>query len=304
MDNYFDRVRKVLLIVLMSNLILGLVKVLYGYNTNVLSITADGYDSLLDALTNIVGIVAVYISGKPSNAQHRYGLTKVETFASIMISCTLFLVAYEIVTAAVDRFFNNIIPVIDVSTYAVLIITLILTILVSRYEKKMGEKFNSDLLISDSEHIKSDALATGIIILSLFFIQNGLTILDPILSLGISLLIIKTGISIMKTNLDILLDVNIINCDEIAQEVRQIYGVNHVHNIRSRGTKSSVYLDMHLVVDNHLSINQADHISRSCKNTLYTKYPEIKDILIQIEPSRGLYDEIHYKDIKNKKYSF
>lgn len=51
MEKYYSNVRRVLLVVLFSNLILGLVKVLYGYNTKVLSITADGYDSLLDSLT-------------------------------------------------------------------------------------------------------------------------------------------------------------------------------------------------------------------------------------------------------------
>ena len=295
MDNYYDKVRRVLLVVLFSNLILGLIKVLYGYNTNVLSITADGYDSLLDALTNIIGIAAVYISGKPSDKEHRYGHSKVETFASLLISGTLFIVAYEIITAAIERFFNHVIPSISPSTYAVLIITLLLTVLVSRYEKKMGEKYNSDLLVTDSEHIKSDALATAIIILSLVFIQNGLTLLDPILSLGISLLIIRTGFNIMKTNLDILLDINILDCDDIKNELNNIYGVKHIHNIRTRGTKSSVHVDMHLVVDDNISITQANQISRCCKRTLHNKFPEITEILIQVEPSSGMHDEVHYK---------
>ena len=295
MDNYYDKVRRVLLIVLFSNLFLGLVKVLYGYNTHVLSITADGYDSLLDALTNIVGIGAVYISGKPSDAEHRYGHSKVETFASLLISATLFIVAYEIITAAIERFFNHVVPTISVSTYAVLIITLLLTILVSRYEKKMGTLYNSDLLITDSEHIKSDALATGVIIVSLIFIQNGLTILDPILSIIISLMIMKTGVTILKENLDILLDINVIDCDLIQTELKNIYGVNNIHNVRTRGTNSAVYVDMHLVVDNHLSIEEAYQISKSCKNTLYSKHPEIKDIVIQVEPTSGLYDEFNYK---------
>lgn len=295
MDKYYNKVRRVLLVVLFSNLILGLIKVLYGYNTNVLSITADGYDSLLDALTNIVGIAAVYISGKPSDNEHRYGHNKVETFASLLISGTLFIVAYEIIEAAIERFFNNVIPSISPSTYSVLIITLIITVLVSRYEKKMGEKYNSDLLITDSEHIKSDALATGIIIISLIFIENGLTILDPILSLAISLLIIKTGFTIMKNNVDILLDINILDSSEIENEIRNIYGVNNIHNIRTRGTKSAVYVDMHLVVDDYLSITQAHQISKSCKNTLFNKFPEIKDITIQVEPNSGIHDEVHYK---------
>lgn len=295
MDNYYDKVRRVLLIVLFSNLFLGLVKVLYGYNTNVLSITADGYDSLLDALTNIVGIGAVYISGKPSDAEHRYGHSKVETFASLLISATLFIVAYEIITAAIERFFNHVVPTISVSTYSVLIITLLLTILVSRYEKKMGTLYNSDLLITDSEHIKSDALATGIIILSLVFIQNGLTLLDPILSLGISLLIMRTGFYIMKSNLDILLDVNIMDCNDIKNELYKIYGVQNVHNIRTRGTKSAVHVDMHLVVEDDISVNQANQISKTCKRTLFNKFPEIKEIIIELEPYSGIHDEIHYK---------
>lgn len=295
MENYYDKVRRVLLIVLFSNLILGLIKVLYGYNTQVLSITADGYDSLLDALTNIIGIGAVYISGKPSDAEHRYGHNKVETFASLLISATLFIVAYEIIMAAIERFFNHIIPNISMSTYTVLIITLLLTVLVSRYEKKMGNKYNSDLLITDSEHIKSDALATGIIILSLVFIQNGLTLLDPILSLGISLLIVRTGFNIMKTNLDILLDVNILDCNDIEKELYNIYGVQNVHNIRTRGTKSAVYVDMHLVVDDDISMNQANQISKSCKRTLFNKFPEIKEIIIELEPYSGIHDEVHYK---------
>ena len=295
MDDYYGKVRRVLLVVLFSNLILGLAKILYGINSNVLSITADGYDSLLDALTNIVGIVAVYISGKPSNKDYRYGYSKIETFASILISSTLFIVAYEIITSAVDRYIHQVVPNISISTYCVLIITLLFTILTSRYEKKMGQKYNSDLLISDSEHIKSDALATGIIIVSLIFMQNGLIILDPILSVIISLLIVRTGILILKSNIDILLDINVIDSKDIEKSIENIYGVNNIHNIRTRGTKSNVHLDMHLVVDNNISITQAYHVSKSCKNTLYTKFPEIKDILIQIEPNNGLYDKVHYK---------
>jgi len=295
MTEYYDKVRRVLLIVLFSNLIIGFAKVLYGINTNVLSITADGYDSLLDAATNIVGILAVYISGKPYDKEHRYGHSKVETFASILISATLFIVAYEIITAAIDRFFNNVILTIGIETYSVLIITLIITVFISRYEKKMGKLYHSNILISDSEHIKSDALATGVIIVSLIFIQNGLTILDPILSIIISLMIMKTGVTILKENLDILLDINVIDCDLIQTELKNIYGVNNIHNVRTRGTNSAVYVDMHLVVDNHLSIEEAYQISKSCKNTLYSKHPEIKDIVIQVEPTSGLYDEFNYK---------
>ena len=108
-------------------------------------------------------------------------------------------------------------------------------------------------------------------------------------------MILKTGVSLLKNNLNILLDINIIESDVIKDELKSIHGVNNIHNIRTRGTNSSVYVDMHLVVDDNLTMEQAHQISESCKNTLYEKHPEIKDIVIQLESSAGLSDEINYK---------
>lgn len=293
-EEYYSRVKKVLTIVLIINCFTGLMKVLYGYNSHILSITADGYDSLLDAASNIVGIGAITVSAKPSDKEHMYGHHKYETFASILISFTLFLVSYEIITSAIERFTGNITPSINIATYIVMIITLLITICASVYEKKMAKELNSNLLLSDSEHIKSDALATTIIILSLIFIQFGYTILDPILSVIIALLIIKTGLSILWSNINILLDKNMLPTDDIKKLVKTIYGVENVHNVRTRGTSSNTFLDMHIVVSNNLSLEHAHQISHCCENTIRSKYPEVKDVLIHIEPEKGIYDEIHY----------
>lgn len=291
---YYSRVQKILTVVLIINITIGLIKIIYGYNSSVLSITADGYDSLLDAVSNVVGILAIFLSAKPSDSEHRYGHYKIETFASILISCTLFIVSYEIITSAFERFSGGFTPNISSATYLVLIITLIITVCVSYYEKKIGNKINSNLLISDSEHIKSDALATFVIIISLVFVQSGYTFLDPILSLGISLLIIKTGLTILWTNINVLLDKNILPPADIETVSLSVEGVKNVHNIRTRGTASSIFLDMHLVVSNDLSLYDAHALSHRCENKIREKYPEIKDVLIHIEPEEGLKDEIHY----------
>lgn len=293
-EEYYSRVRKVLTIVLVVNIIIGLIKIIYGYKSSVLSITADGYDSLLDAVSNIVGILAILFSAKPSDSEHRYGHYKIETFASILISFTLFIVSYEIITSAFERFSGNFTPNISLATYIVLIITLIITVVVSYYEKKIGNKINSNLLISDSEHIKSDALATFVIIIGLIFVQSGYTFLDPILSICISLLIIKTGLTILWTNVNVLLDKNILSPDDIKTVSLSVEGVKNVHNIRTRGTASSIFLDMHLVVSKDLSLDNAHKLSHCCENEIRKKYPEIKDVLIHIEPEEGLKDEIHY----------
>lgn len=294
MENYYSKVRRVLSIVLVLNFLIGLVKVIYGYNTGVLSISSDGYDSLLDAVSNVVGIIAISFSGKPSDSEHRYGHYKLETMASILISFTLFIVAFEIITSAIDRFTGQAMPMVSASTYIVMIITLAVTMAVSYFEKKMGQQYNSDILVSDSEHIKSDALATFIIIISLFFVQAGYTILDPILSIGIALLIIKTGLSILWSNVNVLLDKNILSPSDIEETSKKVDGVVNVHNIRTRGTGSSIFLDMHLVVEDTLSLKEAHEISHLCESILYDEFPEIKDIVIHFEPREGLVDVVNY----------
>lgn len=256
-NEYYRKVREVLVLILIINIAIGLVKIIYGYKAGVLSITADGYDSLLDAVSNIVGIVILLVSAKPSDKEHRYGHYKLETFASILISFTLFIVAYEIISSAFERFFATTTPSISITTYLVMIITLIITLIAAYYEKSMAKKLHSNILLSDSEHIKSDALATFIIIISLVFVQLGYTILDPILSIGISLLIIKTGLTILYSNINILLDKNILSTYEIEDVVKDINEIKEVHNVRTRGTASTIFLDMHLVLSKDLSLADA-----------------------------------------------
>lgn len=134
-NEYYRKVREVLVFILIINIAIGLVKIIYGYKAGVLSITADGYDSLLDAVSNIVGIVILLVSAKPSDKEHRYGHYKLETFASILISFTLFIVAYEIISSAFERFFATTTPSISITTYLVMIITLIITLIAAYYEK-------------------------------------------------------------------------------------------------------------------------------------------------------------------------
>lgn len=203
--------------------------------------------------------------------------------------------AYEIISSAFERFFATTTPSISITTYLVMIITLIITLIAAYYEKSMAKKLHSNILLSDSEHIKSDALATFIIILSLVFVQLGYTILDPLLSIGISLLIIKTGLTILYSNINILLDKNILSTYEIEDVVKDINEIKEVHNVRTRGTASTIFLDMHLVLSKDLSLADAHRLSHICEEKICEEYPEIKDVLIHIEPEEGMDDKIEYE---------
>ncbi|MBE6487942.1 MAG: cation transporter [Methanosphaera stadtmanae] len=290
MENYYDEVRGTLIIILVLNLIIAGVKISYGYYSGILSITSDGYDSALDAIANLVAIIAVILAKKPKDKEHPYGHAKIETFASILIGLSLILVSYEILISAYEKFIHPTNIEINLISFIIMISTLIVNIILSQYEKRKGKQLNSDLLLADSKHTQSDILATSIVIIGLILMHLGLGIADPIISIIIACLIIKTGFSILKENLNILVDANILPTERIDDQICDIEGVENVHNIRTRGTTSNVFVDMHVVVDSNLSMKKAHEISEIIEKKLKNNFTQINEVLIHLESEEGMSD--------------
>ncbi|TAJ97341.1 MAG: cation diffusion facilitator family transporter, partial [Candidatus Manganitrophaceae bacterium] len=104
------QVRKVLIITLGLNLLTALAKSLWGYWTHSISMQADGFHSFLDASSNVVGLVGVWLASRPPDDTHPYGHRKFETFASFCISVFLFLGCFEILKSSYLRFQDGIAP--------------------------------------------------------------------------------------------------------------------------------------------------------------------------------------------------
>ena len=119
-----------------------------------------------------------------------------------------------------------------------------------------------------------------------------LSIIDPVISIIITLIILKTAIDIFRTNFRILLDANILDTDRIKDLICDVDGVLDVHNIRTRGTSSCVYVDMHMVVDSDLSMKQAHKIAEYCEDRITDSIEEVKEVLIHLESEDGLFDAV------------
>ncbi|MDO5851836.1 MAG: cation transporter dimerization domain-containing protein, partial [Methanobacteriaceae archaeon] len=106
--------------------------------------------------------------------------------------------------------------------------------------------------------------------------------------------IIKTGIDILRSNVNILLDTNIIPDNEIKEKLDDIEGVLNVHNIRTRGNQSHIIVDMHIIVSDELTIKEAHDITHKCEDKLKYEYQTINEVLIHTEPKEGIIDERKY----------
>jgi cation diffusion facilitator family transporter len=283
LDEYYSNIRKILRIILILNLIVAAVKIYYGFQTNILSMVTDGYDSLFDGVANVIGIFAIMIASRPPNDKQQYGYSKVETFSAIIISVLLFITGYSVLSEAIGRFYGIGMPTVTLESFIVLAATLAINIPVAVYEYRKGNELNSPILISDSKHTLVDVFITAAVLVSLIFMKMGYTIVDPVLSVIIAILILNTGISILLENIKVLLDTTVLENDKIEKIIQNVDGVKGVSNIRSRGPQSNVFVDLHLILDGSTNVETAEKIKNNCKDDLKKNFSEIKDIVIEID---------------------
>ena len=173
-------VNRVLLRVLILNLVVAGAKLVFGYATGAVSIISDGFHSLTDSASNIVGLIGLRASQKPPDADHPYGHRKYETLAAAGIFIFLLLVVVEVSRAALHRLSGGAAPHITVLSFAVMAVTLAINLLVVRYERREARRLSSELLHADALHTQSDVLTSCAVLVSLAAVWLGYPILDPI----------------------------------------------------------------------------------------------------------------------------
>ncbi len=279
-----EAVSRVLLRVLVLNLAVAGAKLVLGYTVGAVSVVSDGYHSLTDSASNVIGLVALRASRMPPDVDHPYGHRKYETLAAAGIFVCLLLAVLEISRAALKHLTSPAPPEITALTFAVMIATLLVNLWVVRYESGEGRRLNSELLQADSLHTRSDVLATLGVLVSLAAIKLGFPIFDPIGGLAIAVLIARTGYQIGRDTSGILADRVVIDEEEVRRVVMGVPEVLGCHHIRSRGSEDHVFLDLHVWFPADARLRDAHELSHVVKNRLMQKYPQIADAIIHIEP--------------------
>ncbi|NMS90838.1 cation transporter [Clostridioides difficile] len=284
MDNY-KKVKQVLWIILFANFAVALLKIIIGNQIKSYSMTADGFHSLSDGASNIVGLIGIFFASKPKDKNHPYGHKKFEIITSLFISGMLFVIAIKIILSAVSRISNPITPSITIESLIALVITLFINIFVCMYEYRIGTKLNSYVLISDSLHTRSDIFVSLGVLITLIGVKLGFpVIIESIVPIIISAFIIYSAYGIFRPSIGILVDSVAVYEDYIREIVFEFNEVRDVHNIRSRGSKSSIYIDMHVMVDPFISIEQSHDLTHKIEKQIQEEINENAQVIVHIEP--------------------
>jgi cation diffusion facilitator family transporter len=280
-----SEIRKVLLITLALNILVSVAKVFYGYITGSISIFSDGFHSLFDGVSNIVGLIGIYIASHPPDEKHPYGHRKYETVFTIFVGLLMLATCFEVFKKVYESLIWRHVTTVTAGSFWVMVVTMLINIFVSIYERRMGTRLNSEFLIADSKHTKSDIYVSIGVIVSLVFIKLGFPIADPIAGAIVGIFIAKAGIEIIRESTETLVDRIQMDTSIIEEIVCRVNGVMECHEIRTRGAKSHVFVDLHVLVDPSLSVEDAHRIAETVEKEIKDKISEIVDVVVHIEPA-------------------
>jgi cation diffusion facilitator family transporter len=277
-------VKKVLIITLVLNIFVMGLKALVGYWTGSLSLLADALHSVTDSANNVLGLVAIKFSSPLPDREHPYGHNKFEAVGALGIAAFLGIACFEIVQGAVERILKGGEPVrVSPPELWLLLIVLGINIFVAFYERNVGRRVGSSILIADSTHTMSDVWVTISVIGGLIGVWLGHQWLDVALAFPVALLVFWSGWSVLKENLPWLVDQMAIAPETIHAIAVSVPGVINCHDIASRGVIGrQVFIEMHLIVDAP-DVETAHNITEEVERQLEQRFNPVR-ILIHVEP--------------------
>jgi len=270
--------------VLVFNLAVAAAKLILGYATGAVSVVSDGYHSIADSGSNVMGLIGLQYSRKPPDLDHPYGHRKFETLAAGVIFVFLLVAVVEIGRTALKRLASPAPPQVTWISFAVMFVTLGVNLAVVRYEASAGRRLNSELLLADAVHTRSDVFATVGVLFSLLVVWLGHPLLDPVAGVAIAVLIGHTSYEIARDMTGILADRVVIDEEQIRQAVMGVPEVLGCHHIRTRGSLDHVFLDLHVWLPADARLREAHRVSHVVKDRLMERFPQIADAIIHIEP--------------------
>ncbi len=232
-----------------------------------------------------MGLIGVRLASHPPDEQHPYGHRKYETVFTIFIGVLMLVTCSEIFKGVYDSFTGKHQAVVGIPSFVLMICTTAVNIFVTTYESRKGREFKSEYLVADARHTKSDIYVSLGVIVSLVLIELGIKAADSVAGAVVGVFVAKAGMDIIRESAETLIDRTQVESSEILRAAECIDGVVGCHNIRTRGTKDSVFVDLHCLVHPTLPVGEAHGIAHKVEAEIRRRFPEVVDVVVHIEPS-------------------
>ena len=277
---------RVSLVSIAGNLLLSLLKVMAGIFAHSSAMLSDAVHSASDVFSSVIVIAGVKLSAKASDEQHPYGHERFECVAAIVLAVILFFTGLMIGIRAARDIAKGIESDLVMPGVLSLAAAIISKEAMYRYTRRYAKQYDSDALMADAWHHRSDALSSIGALIGIAGARMGLLILDPLASLVICIFILKAAGDIFKDAIGKMVDRA---CSRETEEALRDCaagqpGVLGVDFLKTRIFGSRIYVDMEIRADGRLSLTQGHLVAEQVHDTIEREFPKVKHIMVHVNP--------------------
>ncbi|MDD1756438.1 MAG: cation diffusion facilitator family transporter [Methanomassiliicoccales archaeon] len=281
------RKTKVAMLSIYSNSALVALKLLVGIMMMSVSVLSEAIHSMIDLLAAVIANYSVRKSAIPPDEDHEYGHGKYENYAGVIEAILIFFAALLIILEALQRLLSGAPVEMLWAGIVVMGISVVVNILVSHQLLKVGKQEDSMALIADGMHLRTDVYTSLGVFLGLIVIAiTGIEALDPLIAMGVAVLIIKAAYNLTKESSKGLVDMSLPpDEEEVVRNAIMTHAPKFVnfHELRTRKSGSERFVDLHLVVNREMCVLDAHALCEDLEKEIERRLPHTH-VLIHLEP--------------------
>ncbi|MGY2896287.1 cation diffusion facilitator family transporter [Deinococcus sp. UYEF24] len=255
--------------------------------TGSVALYSDALESIINVVAAGAALTALWVAQRPADANHPYGHQKAEYFSAVLEGALIIVAAISILFSAYTDLRN---PKPLESLGIGLLVSSAATFInlfYGMYLVRLGKQLRSPALAADGKHLLSDVVTSvGVLIGVGLVALTGWRILDPVMAMLVALNILWVGYRLVQSSLNSLLDEAA--PVEVQQQIKSIVslhaeGALEAHDFRTRHAGSVTFIDFHLVVDGHMTVEEAHVICDRLEQLIEEALPE-SEVTIHVEP--------------------
>lgn len=259
-------------------------KLIAWYLSDSISILASLIDSSLDLLASLVNLLAIRHALQPADKEHRFGHGKAEPLAAVGQSMFIAGSAIMLLFQASGRLVNPqpLTSGIELGV-AVMLFSMLATVGLLLLQRFVIKKTKSSAIRADSLHYQSDLLVNFSVIIALLLTQFGLIWFDPFMAVLIAVYVLFSAWKILRDAIDLLMDHEITDAErqQIMQMVLNHPQVKGMHDLRTRRSGVTVFIQLHLELDPEISLQQAHEVSDKVSEDVRALFDDVEIIIHQ-----------------------
>ena len=278
-------VSRVLARMLAVSLVLVAAKAAAGIAAGSLAVLGGAFDSGLDVLTTLVAIAMARVAGREPDEDHPYGHEKFEALGALAMVAFLSVSVYELARTAIGRLREGA-GAAEVDTalgVAVMSASLVVGLAASEYERRRGVALGSELLRADAAHLRADVMVSAAVVAGLVLTSLGWRSGDAWTALLVAVLIVRTGVQIVRDAVPVLVDERAVEAAEIRGMAEAMDGVRAAYDVRSRGRPGARFAELTIAVPAGLDIAAAHRIADLVEEELRGRL-SARRVVVHVEP--------------------